>query len=197
MEPLLIQGTLILFAGSAIFAGFWATTTFLLADAPYHYSMQVAVILSSFLSLAVLRKQSLPRFHILTPILEGFQFTPVLTDLAAVLSGWVNQSNGGPSKVHFPLAMLWDMSKQTKVVQFYRSSAHWGVRGPFVMPHFHCSNSIAKDLHFTATRLSVTLEWYIYCEYVGSGDKDPWHLSQIFGSGSIRASNRPGPARQP
>ena len=66
-----------------------------------------------------------------------------------------------------------------------------------MMPHFHCSNSIAKDLHFTATRLSVTLEWYIYCEYVGSGDKDPWHLSKILGSGSLGASNRPGPARQP
>ena len=44
-EPLLIQGALILFAGSAIFAGFWVTMTFLLAGAPYHYSTQVAVIL--------------------------------------------------------------------------------------------------------------------------------------------------------
>ena len=43
-EPLLIQGALILFAGSAIFAGFWVTMTFLLAGAPYHYSTQVAVI---------------------------------------------------------------------------------------------------------------------------------------------------------
>lgn len=37
-EPLLLQGALILFAGSAIFAGFWVTMTFLLAGAPYHYS---------------------------------------------------------------------------------------------------------------------------------------------------------------
>ena len=43
-EPLLIQGALILFAGSAIFVGFWVTMTFLLAGAPYHYSTQVAVI---------------------------------------------------------------------------------------------------------------------------------------------------------
>lgn len=37
-EPLLLQGALIFFAGSAIFAGFWVTMTFLLAGAPYHYS---------------------------------------------------------------------------------------------------------------------------------------------------------------
>jgi predicted MFS family arabinose efflux permease len=40
-EPLLIQGSLILFAGSATFAGFWVTMTFLLSGAPYHYSTLV------------------------------------------------------------------------------------------------------------------------------------------------------------
>jgi hypothetical protein len=40
-EPTLIQGSLILFAGSATFAGFWVTMTFLLNGAPYHYSTSV------------------------------------------------------------------------------------------------------------------------------------------------------------
>ncbi|EPQ53903.1 MFS DHA1 protein, partial [Gloeophyllum trabeum ATCC 11539] len=37
-EPLLIQTGLILFADSAIYAGFWVTMTFLLSGAPYQYS---------------------------------------------------------------------------------------------------------------------------------------------------------------
>ncbi|EPQ53019.1 MFS general substrate transporter, partial [Gloeophyllum trabeum ATCC 11539] len=37
-EPLLIQTGLILFADSAIYAGFWVTMTFLLSGAPYNYS---------------------------------------------------------------------------------------------------------------------------------------------------------------
>ncbi|KAF9522312.1 major facilitator superfamily domain-containing protein [Crepidotus variabilis] len=37
-EPQLIQGCLIIFAGSAVFAGFWVTMTFLLSGAPYHYT---------------------------------------------------------------------------------------------------------------------------------------------------------------
>jgi hypothetical protein len=40
-EPMVIQGSLILFAGNATFAGFWVTMTFLLNGAPYHYSTSV------------------------------------------------------------------------------------------------------------------------------------------------------------
>jgi len=56
------------------------------------------------------------------------------------------------------------------------------------MPCFHCSNSIGKDyLRFTAACYlkSVTHKWFIHCEYVGSGDKDPRLLSKFLGSGSI------------
>ncbi|KAJ7723297.1 MFS DHA1 protein [Mycena maculata] len=40
-EPALIQGCLVFFFNSAIFAGFWVTMTFLLDGAPYHYSTLV------------------------------------------------------------------------------------------------------------------------------------------------------------
>ncbi|KAJ7143676.1 MFS DHA1 protein [Mycena epipterygia] len=40
-EPALIQGCLIFFCNSAIFAGFWVTMTFLLGGAPYSYSTLV------------------------------------------------------------------------------------------------------------------------------------------------------------
>ncbi|KAJ7143678.1 MFS DHA1 protein [Mycena epipterygia] len=40
-EPALIQGCLIFFCNSSIFAGFWVTMTFLLGGAPYNYSTLV------------------------------------------------------------------------------------------------------------------------------------------------------------
>ncbi|KAH8831355.1 MFS superfamily [Flagelloscypha sp. PMI_526] len=40
-EPTLIQGSMINFAGSATFANFWVTLTFLLDGPPYHYSTLV------------------------------------------------------------------------------------------------------------------------------------------------------------
>ncbi|KAJ7203591.1 MFS DHA1 protein [Mycena pura] len=40
-EPALIQGSIILFCSSAIFAGFWVTMTFLLNGSPYHYTTLV------------------------------------------------------------------------------------------------------------------------------------------------------------
>ncbi|KAF7324917.1 MFS DHA1 protein [Mycena kentingensis (nom. inval.)] len=40
-EPALVQGCLIFFCNSAIFAGFWVTLTFLLGGAPYNYSTLV------------------------------------------------------------------------------------------------------------------------------------------------------------